>query len=224
MSRWESAWTEILEGVSQRWKAGEKAENYLVLERYLEATKLLTGSESLFFPLVGDHPFAAIVYKKGYSFCATELVRKAAAALREKCETEWNEEIVTTENGTQVELWTTKDGRGKIWIGDHFTVVKELETGQYPVIIDKDAFGALPAETREEYIAGHKKLLIPGGHVVLEGQQKQSDLDQGPPYHLTQELIENTWKDFEILDVKTEFYKMDGSLTPIAFLLKDKRQ
>lgn len=225
-SDWAGTWQDMLGGGPKRWKDGEDAGNFQValdaITSRLGATEL-----SILIPLAGDTPFVAFAWSQGHHVTALEKVPEAAEQLRKSFPegTKWH---VPRQVGG-LELWevdtiefvgdpfesglTLSAGSGpraRIYVGDAFEFVPELESG-HDVSVDKDSFGAIPPARRNEYVQVMASYLKPGGVVYLEGKDKPEDQrDAGPPWHLEEGSLTTCWEPagVKFVDTMGELYKL----------------
>eukprot|EP01126_Amoeba_proteus_P003739 TRINITY_DN11254_c0_g2_i1.p1 TRINITY_DN11254_c0_g2~~TRINITY_DN11254_c0_g2_i1.p1 ORF type:complete len:238 (-),score=59.59 TRINITY_DN11254_c0_g2_i1:206-868(-) len=210
---WQSLWQRIEGEGLTLWKDGEQ--HFQIVQDYLEKKGLLNSSPTIFIPLAGDCLYASQLYSRGFSVTCTELVEQAVERMKRTFGTSWLRSEV---DGCV--LWETEDKRGRIWQGNHFDCVK-LEKNKFDLVYDKDSFGALPPLQRTQYVQSIESILKEKGHVFLMGAHRMTEKDQGPPYHLEEDVIRENWKRFEILDHMIDFYPLSSQIWKnVVFFLK----
>ena len=142
--------------------------------------------------LSNDLVFIIIVFSFFFFFSFLFIIKPALERLKKQFgeeEDQWEE--TTTPGGGK--KFTYKKGRLTIYQGDMFVIIDNL-VGGVDVVVDKDAFGALPKEMRENYVNIITKYLKKGGVMVSETKKKNIDVEKGPPFHLLEEDMKKEWE------------------------------
>lgn len=98
-----------------------------------------------------------------------------------------------------------------------FSWAKGLDSGSFTMAFDKDAFGFCNPETRDQYAESVSRLvncdgcwllwtasqfcrqLAPKSIIYMEVKERKADKEEGPPFHISEEIILKHWKEFEIV-------------------------
>lgn len=259
MSRWSSAWTDILNGGNPRWKitsdeSHEKA--YAHFEKHVlngrdrvdennnnndnsddhddnnDDNVVVVKNISVLCPLAGDDPFVHMLYRKGYSVTAIDLVPEALEAMRQVFIDEdddeddndgsviWTkEELPSNENNNGDDIvWTHKSGRATLIVGDALKKRPHLNNS-FDAVYDKDSFGALPKEFRKPFCDRMADYTKENGIVYLECKLKKGhgvDKDSGPPFSLQKDdLMEDDnygGSKFEYVEGLGPVYDLAGTM------------
>jgi len=212
-------WEERWETGQTGWKAEESSRAYEKSYELIAARGLLSQPASILVPLSGDGMFSPYAHTKGHSITCFELVGTAVRSLLDRFENTANVVLKPVQDTPGLKVFEGQ--RARVYQGDVF-VPQESEFGCFDVIYDKDSFGAIPVERRGEYVALMHKYLKCGGSVFLEGKSRADDQVNGPPFHLTDDIIENIWcaHGFKKLEWLPEIYPISRpNWTQQAFVL-----
>jgi len=151
---WSGHWKDIQNGGNPRWKitSGESHEKaYAHFKKHVlkgdDTNDDAIKNVSVFCPLAGDDPFVHLLYRKGYSVTAIDLVPEAIEANKQgfgEDESAWTK--AESDDGDIV--WTHKSGRATLIAGDALKERSNLNNS-FDAVYDKDSFGALPIELRK---------------------------------------------------------------------------
>ena len=99
---------------------------------------------------------------------------------------------------------------------------------RFDSVFDKDAFGFLSKPRRKRYVEQLCKLLTDNAVVYLEVKETLNEQakGKGPPYHISKEVVEESWTDFKIeknLGKQPADYS-SLKLNQMAYLLKRQRK
>ena len=194
---WSDTWNDIAEGGPQRWKVTDSKSHEAALshmERYLP--KDGDGniiSSNILCPLAGDDPMVHLLWDRGHSVTAIDLVPLALERMRKSFDGAW-----TQEESNGIVVWKHESGRATQYEGDVMKPLPEL-LGTMDAVYDKDSFGALSIEGRQPYcarIAEYTKK--ENAFVYLECKLSDNHNDvtklNGPPYSLKKEdLMDPRW-------------------------------
>lgn len=219
MSGWSSTWKDILNGGNPRWKitCGESHEKaYAHFERHVLKGDNDVKNLSVLCPLAGDDPFVHLLYRKGYSVTAIDLVSEAIEAMKQRFgddDSAWTKE----ESDGDI-VWKHKDGRATLIVGDALKKRSYLNNS-FDAVYDKDSFGALTKDLRKpfcERIADYSK---ESGIVYLECKLKNGVVgvdSSGPPFSLRKDdLMEaNNYggSKFEYVEGLGPVYELPGGM------------
>lgn len=183
---WADHWDDIVQGGPQRWKVTDAASHQAALTHI---KKYVQTKASIFCPLAGDDPMVHLLWQQGHSVTAMDLVPTALEQMRNQFEGSWTSE--EKENG--MVLWRHESGRVTQYQGDALQSQEELKN-QFDVVYDKDSFGALPKDRRNDYCSRISEYTKEGAiiymEVVLRDDHDQSK-NVGPPFSLKQEDLMN---------------------------------
>eukprot|EP00536_Pseudo-nitzschia_multiseries_P014302 jgi/Psemu1/69046/estExt_Genemark1.C_6840016 len=202
-NRWSGAWADILSGGNPRWKitsqeCHEKAyahfENFVLNGRQVNHNDDNDSKNiSVLCPLAGDDPFVHLLYTKGYSVTAIDLVAEAVEAMKEQFggdESSWTREpeessdVCSGDNGDIV--WKHKSGRVTLIVGDALKKRPNLNNS-FDAVYDKDSFGALPIQLRKPFCQRIAEYTKDNAIVYLECKLKGENDTSGPPFSLKQD-------------------------------------
>jgi len=127
MSGWSSTWKDILNGGNPRWKitSGESHEKaYAHFRKHVLKDDTKNNNEddddikniSVLCPLAGDDPFVHLLYRKGYSVTAIDLVAEALEEMRQRFGDD--DGAWTKEESDGDIVWTHANGRATLIAGD----------------------------------------------------------------------------------------------------------
>jgi len=221
-SGWSSTWKDINNGGNPRWKITSEESHEKAYAHFQKHVELLKGRRgindedadddennknnkqddtvkniSVFCPLAGDDPFIYLLWSRGYSVTAIDLVPEALAAMRQGFmdkDDDYNDDddapIWTQQESNDDDVvWTHKSGRVTLIVGDVLKKRPHL-SNSFDAVYDKDSFGALSKELRTPFcdlIADYTK---EEGMVYLECKLKRGVLgvdNSGPPFSLRKE-------------------------------------
>ena len=225
-SGWSSTWKDINNGGNKRWKITSKESHEKAYAHFQKHVQLLKGrvlndddddddenkknnkkddvvkNISVFCPLAGDDPFIYLLWSRGYSVTAIDLVPEALEAMRQGFidkdddnddddaaiwfKQEESDDDDNHNNGNNDVVWTHKSGRVTLIVGDVLKKRPHL-SNSFDAVYDKDSFGALSKELRKPFcdlIADYTK---EDGIVYLECKLKRGVVgvdNSGPPFSL----------------------------------------
>eukprot|EP00010_Vexillifera_abyssalis_P002060 CAMPEP_0201552230 /NCGR_PEP_ID=MMETSP0173_2-20130828/14569_1 /ASSEMBLY_ACC=CAM_ASM_000268 /TAXON_ID=218659 /ORGANISM="Vexillifera sp., Strain DIVA3 564/2" /LENGTH=236 /DNA_ID=CAMNT_0047962673 /DNA_START=79 /DNA_END=786 /DNA_ORIENTATION=- len=213
-SRWNKAWSDLIESGDLKWK---KSENQLVESVYpqLLKDKALEKNAHILFPCSGDCILIPFLYTQdeyNFSVVALELIPSAVDALKKRfpAKTEF-----TKEKHSWGMLHTSTDQRAKIYQVDLIKQDLASFMDKFDLIFDKDSFGAMTLDDREAYAKNMLSLMKPQSKYYFEVKHKPADSEtgkvdtkQGPPFHVTNEIIETYFgKDLKLSKDYQELYQ-----------------
>lgn len=157
-----------------RWRAGEigfhQSEASWALAEHGHRLELARGTRVL-VPMSGKSLDLAFLAGKGADVTGVELVEDAVRAFYD--ERGWAPE--RSVEGAHVRY---SAGGVTCWAGDFFTFKSE----PFPAIFDRAALVALPPELRPRYVAHVRRLLAPGGRILLVSFDYDQSKRGGPPF------------------------------------------
>lgn len=199
-NRWTGAWKDILSGGNPRWKivseeSHEKAFGYF--HKFVPNNNNDDDDDgakppiSVLCPLAGDDPFVHLLYRKGYSVTAIDLVAEAIEAMKVQFggdESSWtkvvDEQQSSAGDGSGVEIvWKHSSGRATLIVGDALKKRPNLNNS-FDAVYDKDSFGALPKQMRKPFCQRISEYTKDNGTLYLECKLKDGDDGSGPPFSL----------------------------------------
>mmetsp|Transcript_1939 Transcript_1939/g.4262 ORF Transcript_1939/g.4262 Transcript_1939/m.4262 type:complete len:308 (+) Transcript_1939:789-1712(+) len=202
-NRWSGAWEDILGGGNPRWKitsqeCHEKA--YQHFKKFVLNGRQVNGTNdndlkniSVLCPLAGDDPFVHLLYSKGYTVTAVDLVAEAVEAMKQQFtdnESSWTREPEehsgNSGDGNCDIIWKHKSGRVTLIVGDALKKRPNLNNS-FDAVYDKDSFGALPIQLRKQFCQRIAEYTKDNAIVYLECKLKEGNDDSGPPFSLTQD-------------------------------------
>jgi Thiopurine S-methyltransferase (TPMT) len=186
---WGKTWTDIDTGGPKRWKHTEQfrdwEDHFARLQRHgaFEARANAAERDSVFIPMSGDCPFAAYVFRRGFSVSAVDFVATATARLRDSL---WvpDEGDATVCHSFDA---STAGAAFRVYTQDVF---KDLpaERARHTVLYDRHAFGATAPADRERYLATVSNYLRPDALVLLDGVTRGDGT--GPPFDISRAEVE----------------------------------
>ena len=184
---WKATWQDILSGGAQRWKVDDISAKQIALGHILDHTD--KESLKILCPLAGDDRFVHYAWSQGHDVTAIDIVPEALEAMRRQFGNADDWSSSTTDEGT---VWKHKSGRASLYEGDMMMKRSSL-LNSFDAIYDKDSFGALTLDLRSKFCERLSDYIKDDGTLYIEVKNKQSDRDQGPPFHVeTQDLMEET--------------------------------
>lgn len=207
-NRWSSAWEDIRNGGNPRWKITSEDCHEKAYAHFQKFVLRGQGSDddddinsnnnkgSVLCPLAGDDPFVHLLYEKGYSVTAIDLVAEAIEAMKERfgdgknsCWTK--EEHSSDGSGGDDIVWKHESGRVTLIVGDALKKRPNLNNS-FDAVYDKDSFGALPKQLRKPFCQRISEYTKDDGILYLECKLKQGVVDgraddSGPPFLLQRE-------------------------------------
>merc|ERR1711865_933777 len=170
---------------------------------------------SVLCPLAGDDPFIFLLYQKGYSVTAIDIVEDAINALKQRFDQGSPDTTNTTTAAADATsccwtkthepdgdlIWKHRNGRVTFIVGD-VTKPRPAFVNSFDAVYDKDSFGALPMTVRPAFC--HRMLEYTKDRAILyleckvkPGHHNATTADtMGPPYSLRYEDImpEPVWR------------------------------
>lgn len=220
MSGWSSTWRDILSGGNPRWKildgkSHEKA--FAQFQKHVLKGKDSTNGVSVLCPLAGDDPFVYILYSKGYSVTAIDLVPEAIESMRQGFgddDSAWTKDEMSGDI-----VWKHNSGRATLIAGDALKKRSSL-VNSFDAVYDKDSFGALPQDLRKPFCERIADYTKDDAIVYLECKLKKGMEDRvdhsGPPFSLRQvDLMEDTnygGSKFEYVEGLGPIYDLPGGM------------
>lgn len=218
MSGWSSTWKDILNGGNPRWKITSGDSHEKAYEHF--QNHVLNGDKnvSVLCPLAGDDPFVHLLYRKGHSVTAIDLVEEAIEANRQgfgEDDSAWTKE----ESDGDI-IWTHKSGRATLIVGDALKKRSNLNNS-FDAVYDKDSFGALSKDLREPFCQRISDYTKDNAIVYLECKLKKGLVgvdNSGPPFSLRKDdLMEatNYGGSFEYVDGLGPVYDLPGNMNAV---------
>jgi len=117
-------------------------------------------------------------------------------------------------------IWKSTNNRVTIYQCSvlHSSLAADL-TGCIDLIYDKDAFGAIPLNIRENYLNQLDSLLKSSAYILLQVKDKRhGDARAGPPFHFSPALIDAYWgtDDNESEEEKEKMALVEG-IRPLGY-------
>lgn len=227
MSNWAGTWKDILQGGNPRWKITSEechAKAYTHFKKYVPLDRNTDHNNnnnhhheekkkqiSVLCPLAGDDPFIFLLYQKGYSVTAIDLVEDAINALKQRFD-QGSPDTTTNTTAAAADatsccwtkthepdgdlIWKHRNGRVTFIVGD-VTKPRPAFVNSFDAVYDKDSFGALPMTVRPAFC--HRMLEYTKDRAILYLECKvkpghhnatTTTVDtMGPPYSLRYEDI-----------------------------------
>lgn len=225
MSGWSNTWSDILSGGNPRWKIAceeshEKA--YAHFQKHVLNGETTNDDDiknvSVLCPLAGDDPFVRLLYRKGYSVTAIDLVAEAVEEMRRGFDDDdaWKKE----ESDGDV-IWTHKSGRATLIVGDALKKRPNL-ANSFDAVYDKDSFGALSRDLRKPFCERIADYTKDNATVYLECKLKNGVVgvdNAGPPFSLQKEdLMESDnygGSKFEYVEGLGRIYDLPGPMNAV---------
>lgn len=240
MNGWSSTWQDILNGGSPRWKitceeSHEKA--YAQFRKHVLKTSTTSTKEntednkdehnsvknvSVLCPLAGDDPFVRLLYRKGYSVTAIDLVEEAVEEMRRGFGDDENN-VWTREESEGDIIWRHENGRATLIVGDALRKRPHLNNS-FDAVYDKDSFGALSKDLRKPFCDRIAEYTKDNAIVYLESKLKKAHLEgtvdtAGPPFSLRKDdlMDENNYggSKFEYIEGLGPIYELPGSMNAV---------
>jgi len=206
MSGWAGTWEDIRNGGNPRWKITSEECHEKAYEHFQKF--VLRGQQgsvddddddddnnnkgvSVLCPLAGDDPFVRLLYEKGYSVTAIDLVAEAIEAMKERFDGDgddgknscWTKE---EQGGGDDIVWKHESGRVTLIVGDALKKRPNLNNS-FDAVYDKDSFGALPIQLRKPFCQRISEYTKDDGILYLECKLRKQHDDSGPPFSLKRE-------------------------------------
>lgn len=200
-----------------------------------ENDKSTTSMKEILCPLAGDDPMVYLLWRRGYSVTAMDLVPVAMERMREQFSSndgEWTT-TTTTESSSSTSsqtIWSHSSGRALQYVGDALQVRPELRR-KFDAVYDKDSFGALPVNLRQSYCARLAEYTKPGGIVYMEVKYRD-DHDTvrdvvGPPFSMTeQDILDDRYfgTDFDYVANLGTLYGSVAGMKQTGHILRRKKK
>jgi len=227
MSGWSSTWNDILNGGNPRWKitCGESHEKaYSHFQKHVpngdEANDELVKNISVLCPLAGDDPFVRLLFHKGYSVTAIDLVPEAVDEMRKGFGDDDHDAWQKEESDGDV-IWTHKSGRATLIVGDALKKRPKLNNS-FDAVYDKDSFGALSQDLRKPFCERIADYTKDAAIVYLECKLKKNLVGvdtAGPPFSLRKDDLMETnnygGSKFEYVEELGPIYALPGSMNAV---------
>ena len=201
---WASTWEDIRSGGNPRWKitseeCHEKA--YASFQKFVLKGGEFSGDSnnindtktiSVLCPLAGDDPFVHLLYQKGYSVTAIDLVAGAIEEMKEQFggdESSWTKEEEQSSGDERIGdgmadiVWKHNSGRATLIVGDALKKRPNLNNS-FDAVYDKDSFGALSVQMRKPFCERILEYTKDNGILYLECKLRERHDDLGPPFSL----------------------------------------
>lgn len=229
MSGWSSTWEDILSGGNPRWKVTSEESHEKAYEHFRR--HVLKGNEknddvkdvSVLCPLAGDDPFVRLLYRKGYSVTAIDLVAEAVEAMRKgfNDDDENDDESWEKEESAGDVIWKHKSGRATLIVGDALKKRPNLNNS-FDAVYDKDSFGALSKDLRKPFCERIADYTRDDAIVYLECKLKKGLVgvdNAGPPFSLRKDDLMETnnygGSKFEYVEGLGPVYSLPGNMNAV---------
>jgi len=227
MSGWSSTWKDILNGGNPRWKitSGESHEKaYAHFRKHVLKDDTKNNNEddddikniSVLCPLAGDDPFVHLLYRKGYSVTAIDLVAEALEEMRQRFGDD--DGAWTKEESDGDIVWTHANGRATLIAGDALKKRVNLKNS-FDAVYDKDSFGALSKDLRKPFCDRIADYTKENAIVYLECKLKKGVVgvdNNGPPFSLREDDLMNAnnygGSKFEYVEGLGPVYDLPGGM------------
>ncbi|VEU37024.1 unnamed protein product [Pseudo-nitzschia multistriata] len=228
-SRWSSAWEDILSGGNPRWRITSEESHEKAYANFYRFLPEGTPSDdkikniSVLCPLAGDDPFVHLLYRKGYSVTAIDLVSEAVEAMKAQFDggddSSWAKEEDENNDGSVTNIvWKHSSGRATLIVGDAMKKRTNLNQS-FDAVYDKDSFGALPKELRKPFCQRISEYTKENGILYLECKLKKGGDDSGPPFSLQRgDLMEDDnfgGGKFEYIKGLGRVYDLPGNMNAV---------
>ncbi|RNA26973.1 thiopurine S-methyltransferase [Brachionus plicatilis] len=186
---------------NQSWIKNEiffhKNENNAYLVKHLNRMIGNKQKSRIFFPLSGKAVDMAWLASLGHEVVGVEFVQMA-------CEQFFSENNIkfTVKDLGDLKLFSSEDGRIKIYNGDFFKFNTKLEK-PFECVWDRGAYGALHYDLRAQYAAHIRTLLDRNVHYLLVVFEYDPRTFGGPPHSISQKEIQTFFGDefkLELID------------------------
>jgi hypothetical protein len=185
---WHNTWQDILQGGAKRWKVTCPTAHKEALSHIQNYVKT---KSHFFVPMAGDDPMVKQLWNAGHSVTAMDLVPDALKAMRSQFDGAWTSE--TLKDGTV--SWNHESGRVVQLEGDVLKPRDYLKSS-FDAVYDKDAFGALQKEMRQDYCQRIAEYCKPDATVYMEVKLRDNHEENkqmmGPPFSLLKEDLMET--------------------------------
>jgi hypothetical protein len=189
---WQQRWNELEANPHQMWKSHEKHRFDL-----FHASLLGGDAQRIVVPMAGDClAVKTFAVERQCSVAAIEFVPRACERLQERfADTDVAfDSVVPLRDNVALRCGTSASTGAQVRIFQCDVLDPQPELADWAdVLYDKDAFGALQPAMRAPYVALMTTYLKAGGIVLLAGASRVIDVDKGPPFSLTRELVQAQW-------------------------------
>ena len=227
MSGWSSTWSDILNGGNPRWKitCGESHEKaYAHFQKHVLNGDIENNDDtknlSVLCPLAGDDPFVRLLYRKGFSVTAIDLVAEAVEEMRKGFGDDGHDAWKKEESDGDV-IWTHKSGRATLVVGDALKKRPKLNNS-FDAVYDKDSFGALSKVLRKPFCERISEYTKDSAVVYLECKLKKGLVgvdNAGPPFSLRKEDLMDSdnygGSKFEYVEGLGPVYELPGPMNAV---------
>lgn len=242
-SGWSTTWKDILSGGNPRWKIDDLSRKQTALETILkyyahansnnaneaagdDKPKQQPRPLSILCPLAGDDLFVVNAWKHGHKVTAIDFVSEAIEAMKTTFGNdlhEWKKRDNTElDKNSNIVKWTSNDNKITLYQANMLQPIPDLliaddaaaQSNKFDVVYDKDSFGALEKNMRNEYCQRITDYTRPGSILYCEVKNRENeDKLMGPPFHITkQDLIEH-FSEFEHVAELGEIYPLPSSMS-----------
>ena len=148
---------------------------------------LAPGEGRVFVPLCGKSLDLAWLVDRGHDVVGVELAEDAVRAFHREHDLE--PEVMET---ASFRVYTSH--RLSLYVGDFFDLGR-AEVQPFDVIWDRAAMIALRLPVRRSYVAHLRRLLAPGGRILLSTLAYDQDRMEGPPFSVPADEVSDAYGD-----------------------------
>jgi len=212
---WKSEWKEnvfaMYNGVEDRvqywqarWATGQSQwhsdtpHKYLV--KYLDTLTQGGSNVRFFLPLCGKAGDLMHLYKAGHTVTGCEGVPFVVEQFFRENKLDFEKTSLPEIKGWR---FKTKDGRLCIYACDYFNLTSEL-VGKVDAVYDRGALGAINVQDRPGYVKLMQQLVGKEFRYVLNADEYDDSMFQGPPRNLPRDEVFNLFADFAEVDILEE--------------------
>lgn len=190
---WQARWAT---GQSQ-WHS-DQPHKYLV--KYLDILTQGDSGVKFFLPLCGKAGDLMYLYKAGHTVTGVEGVPFVVEQFFRE-----NQLVFDKTSMPQIKGWRfkTKDGRLTIYACDYFSLTPSL-IGEVDAVYDRGALGAITVQDRPGYVKLMQQIVGKGFRYLLNADEYDDSVFQGPPRNLPRDEVFNLFADFAEVDILEE--------------------
>jgi len=153
-----------------------------------------------FIPLCGKAGDLMHLYKAGHNVTGVEGVPFVVEQFFRENKLDFEKTSLPEVKGWR---FKTKDGRLCIFACDYFSLTPDL-VGSVDAVYDRGALGAINVQDRLAYVKLMQKLLGKEFRYVLNADEYDDSMFQGPPRNLPRDEVFNLFADYAEVDILEE--------------------
>ena len=207
---------DINNGGSLRWKIGENVKDWEIQHKNIAQFVQPDGGRKtkMLVPLSGDCPYVKYGWEKGFHVTAVEWSSVAINNLKKQFEASGVTFTETVEESAVV--YDAEGIRLVVADWDNYAAGALAKQEAFDVIFDKDVYGFFGPVKGKSYAEIACRFLKPQGFVYLEVKNRADASRNGPPFHITQEDVHESFGPSGVAIIE-DFGKLHDAYGPAIF-------